>query len=236
MRSTSRMAEDFSALVREAHSRLFPAKHLSRKVSVRFSARFKPYNASVRWSSSMIEMRLSRSWQNVNKEILIGLFQELLLRTSRVKEKKSTTNLSLYHNYLQSLHLVQEEQQDIDPLLRESFERVNNCYFDSTLERPRLRFGQASRRTLGHYHYATDTVTVSRLLADDTELLDYVMYHELLHKHLKYDHSGKKTRYHTARFRALEKRFANRTEMEQRLKRLVRPKGKPRKGFFQRLF
>ncbi len=230
------MAEDFSSLVHEAHSRLFLGEQLRRKVSVRFSGRFKPYNASVRWSSSMIEMRLSRSWQEVNKEILIGLLQELLLKVARVKEKKSTTNISLYHHYLQSLHIVQEEQQDIDPLLSESFERVNSHYFDSTLERPQLQFGQASRRTLGHYHYATDTVTVTRLLAEDTELLDYVMYHELLHKHLKYDHSGKKTRYHTTQFRKLEKTFSNYKEMEQRLKQLVRPKRKTRKNFFQRLF
>lgn len=230
----SRMAEDFSCLVREAQSRLFPAEQLRRNVTVRFSGRFKPYNASVRWSSSMIEMRLSRSWREVNREILIGLFQELLLRASRVKEKRNTTNLSLYHNYLQSLHLVQEEQQDVDPVLLESFGRVNSRYFDCTLGRPGLRFGQPSRRTLGHYHYATDTVTLSRMLADDKELLDYVMYHELLHKHLKYDHSGRKTRYHTAQFRKLEKSYPRQGEMEQRLKTLARRRA--RKGFFQRLF
>ena len=230
------MAEDFLSLVHEAHSRLFPGEQLRRKVSVRFSGRFKPYNASVRWSSSLVEMRLSRSWQEVNREILIGLLQELLLKVTRVKEKKSTTNISLYHHYLQSLHLVQEEQQDIDPLLSESFERVNSNYFNSILERPQLRFGQASRRTLGHYHYATDTVTLTTLLADDTELLDYVMYHELLHKHLKYDHSGRNMRYHTTQFRKLEKKFFNHREMEQRLKQLVRPKEKARKGFFKRLF
>lgn len=230
------MTEDFSNVVREAHSRLFPAEQLRRNVTVRFSARFKPYNASVRWNSSMIEIRLSSGWQGVNREILIGLFQELLLRATRVKEKKSTTNLSLYHHYLQSLHLIKQEQQDADPLLIESFERVNNDYFDGTLGRPRLQFGQPSRRTLGHYHYATDTVTLSRVLAEDKELLDYVMYHELLHKHLKYDHSARKTRYHTAQFRKLEKSYPHQGEMEQRLKTLARQARRSRKGFFQRLF
>lgn len=228
------MGDEFITLVREAHSRLFPAEQLRRNVTVRFSGRFKPYNASVRWSSSMVEMRLSRRWQAVNREILIGLFQELLLRANCVEDKKSTTNLSLYHHYLQSLHLVQEEQQDADPLLTESFGRVNSRYFNGTLGQPGLYFGQPSRRTLGHYHYATDTVTLSTVLADDPELLDYVMYHELLHKHLKYDHSGRKTRYHTAQFRKLEKAFPNHGEMEQKLKTLARRRA--RKGFFQRLF
>jgi len=226
--------DSFASLVLEAHARLFPQEDLGRNVRVRFSGKFKPYNASVRWSQSELEFRLSRSWESVNKEILIGLFQELLLKVKRVKDKPSTSNLSLYHHFLQNLHLAAERQDDVDPALLESFERVNTRYFDGTLDRPRLLFGQRSKRTLGHYHYASDTVTLSALLKDDAELLDYVMYHELLHKFLKYEHKTQKTRYHTARFRELEGKFPNGKKLESRLKTLGRRKMK--KGFFSRLF
>ena len=230
------MAAGLTGLVCEAHSRLFPGEPLHRRASVRFSGRFKPYNASVRWSKEKIEMRLSRSWEGVSEEILIGLFQELLLKVRRVKERPRTTNLRLYHHYLQSLHLAREEQHDADPLLLESFTRVNSRYFLGTLERPRLLFGQASRRTFGHYHYATDTVTLSTLLCRDAQVLDYVMYHELLHKHLKYEHSGQKTRYHTREFRELERQFAESQEMERRLRRLAIRGKTVKRGFLRGLF
>ena len=219
----------YERLVEEAYARLFPGEELSRVVKVRFSSRFNPYNASVRSSSRELEMRLSRAWEGVNREILIGLFQELLLKVfSRRKgllERKESTNIMLYHHFLQSLHLAAEEQEEVDPRLEEAFERVNRRFFSGVMERPRLRFGQPSPRTLGNYHYASDTVTLSALLADDPELLDYVLFHELLHKDLKYRHGKAGTRYHTAEFRRREAAYPDRKRLERRLSRLVSEKG-----------
>ena len=219
------MAEDYAGLVAEAHARLFPEKGFPWHTSVGFSARFKDYNASVMRRGLFLEFRLSRAWHGVDREIIIGLFQELLIRVLRAKGARESRNLSLYHHYLQSLHMAREEQPLVDPLLEESFERVNARHFDGTLEKPRLLFGKPSRSTYGHYHYATDTLTLSALLAGHPELLDYVMHHELLHKHLKYEHKGGSARYHTGRFRKLESAYPESARLERELRALTAGRG-----------
>ena len=64
--------------------------------------------------------------------------------------------------------------------------------------------------------YATDTVTLSKALAHDLELVDYVMYHELLHKKHKFTSKNGKSRHHTKEFRIAEKRYPNQELMEKR--------------------
>jgi len=164
-----------------------------------------------------MRFRLSSAWRGVSEEILIGLLQMLILKALR--EKRDSVNIALYHHYLQSLHLATPEHE-ADVMLEESFARVNARYFNGALTKPLMRFGSASRRTLGHYHYATDMVTLSSLLRREPLLLDYVLYHELLHRVLKYQPCGGSARYHTAEFRARERQFENAQEMEMRLRRL----------------
>jgi len=95
--------------------------------------------------------------------------------------------------------------------LRQVFDRVNGAYFEPRLDRPVLIWNSAiTRRKVGHYQPVTDTVMISVTL-DDARVPDYVvefvMYHELLHKHLG-TRVIKGRRYaHSAAFRQAEKRF-----------------------------
>ncbi|MBR9692917.1 M48 family metallopeptidase [Candidatus Woesearchaeota archaeon] len=73
---------------------------------------------------------------------------------------------------------------------------------------------------LGHYEYATDTISISTALKEAPELLDYVLYHEMLHKKHKFTESkGGNTRSHTKAFRDEEKKYrlADGGEPEKRL-------------------
>jgi hypothetical protein len=82
--------------------------------------------------------------------------------------------------------------------LAESFDRVNAAYFEGAMARPRLIWSRMlTQRIFGHYNFAHDTVMVSRSLdhADVPEfVVDYIMYHELLHKNLglRWDKNRKK--------------------------------------------
>ena len=83
------------------------------------------------------------------------------------------------------------------------------------------------------------------LLDADPLLLDYVMYHETLHKQRKFTRSGTKTIYHDQKFKRLESVFENQDEMEHKLQSLTlrtqhrnrsKPKSKPiTKSFFSDL-
>jgi hypothetical protein len=95
--------------------------------------------------------------------------------------------------------------------LKAAFQQVNHRYFKNQMSPPRLVWGQRlSRRKLGHYQPATDTVSVSRTL-DSPDVPDFVVefivYHELLHKQLGIQVSGGRRYSHTPAFKQAERRF-----------------------------
>ncbi|MFH1398786.1 MAG: hypothetical protein ABIG95_01625 [Candidatus Woesearchaeota archaeon] len=204
-------------LILEAFRRLYPGKEFCYAASIAYSDRFNDYNANVKMLGSRIEFGLSRKWETVNDEIKIGLLQELML--SLFKSKKNTTNIDLYNKFVQNLHIAVEKTES-DPVLVESFNRVNDSYFDGMVEQPNLRFGNCSKTVFGVYNFHNDTIKFSTVLRNDYELLDYVMYHELLHKKLKFRHNNGRSFHHTSEFRRREREFANHAVVEQRLKRL----------------
>jgi predicted SprT family Zn-dependent metalloprotease len=65
-------------------------------------------------------------------------------------------------------------------------------------------------------------VTISTVFKDSEEvLLDLVMHHEILHKHLKFSSKWGRSRYHSTEFRKLEKKFEDYEENEHKLKRYL---------------
>ncbi len=205
-------------IVQEAFSRLYPEKEFNYDTTIKYSGKFRNYNANLKLRGSSLRFGLSREWKGVDKEIRIGLIQELLLGV--MKNKKNTLNIDLYNTFIRNLHISVEKTQT-DPILEDSFERINSTLFDSLIEQPNLAFGKCRRSTLAHYNYQTDTITFSLILMKDPSCLDYVMYHELLHKRLKYRHDMGRSYHHTSEFKRLEKQFPNQAEIEKRLKKLV---------------
>lgn len=104
---------------------------------------------------------------------------------------------------------VKKKNDVID--LNEIFERVNETYFDGKLAKPRLGWSaRVSKSTMGKYNYTTDTLTVNRLLnhaGTPVYVIEFLLYHELLHKALGYQVVNQRRRVHTPRFRKLEKAF-----------------------------
>ncbi len=113
--------------------------------------------------------------------------------------------------------------------LEEVFQRVNATCFGGRVDRPVLTWNRAvTRRKLGHYQPGTDTVMLSLTLDSATVpafVVDFVMYHELLHKYLGVGMRNGRQRAHTAAFRRAEKVFPRYEEAQAVLKRV----GKGRK-------
>ncbi len=216
-------------LVEEAFTTLFPEKDLENyQFKIKYTGKFKPYNANVRYSRNSFCFNLSRKWRGVSREIQIGLIQGLMLRV--FKEKKKTINIDLYNNFMKNLHISIPKVNN-DPILEESFNKVNEKYFFGLIERPNLVWHNSIRR-LGSYEYGTDTISISHVLDNDGELLDYVMYHEALHKKHKFHDRNGRNFHHTREFRKMEKSFENSEEMEEKIKKLTRQKRRVRFGWF----
>jgi hypothetical protein len=219
------------SLAERAFSELFPDKKLNKELKIKYSRAFNAYNANVKYTPFSMTFKLSYEWKKVSDEIKIGLIQLLLLKV--YKEKKRTLNLDLYEKFIKSVgdySLVTET----DAILEQSFKRVNDKYFYGMLDQPNLRWGAGSFSKLGCYGYGSNMVTISNIFREDDgktrELLDYIMYHELLHKKHKFHTKDGRSYHHTKHFRDKEKAFDN-PRIEEELKSFLARK-RIRKVFY----
>ncbi len=216
----------FMNIARDAFEELFPEKRSDRELIIRYSAKFRPYNANVRYNGEKMVFSLSKEWKDISDEIKKGLLQSLLVKI--FKAKKITLNIDLYDKFVRNLPKYSETEH-INPVLKESFDRVNRKYFFSFMETPNLVFGQESFRKLGSYEFMTNTITISTALKDELLLLDYVMYHEMLHKFLKFRSRNGRNYHHTSEFRRRERQFED-SDIEKKLTSFLRKK-KLRRAF-----
>ncbi len=193
-----------------------------KKIEIKYSGKFSDYNANVKYDSSKMEFGLSRKWEGVSEEIAMGLIQSLLVKIH--KRRKPVTNfyLELYDNFIKNVSKFSVGEK-VDPFLRKSFERVNERYFNGMMELPNLVWGRDSTTKLGSYDYCSNTIMISRVLAEREELLDYVMYHEMLHKKHKFKTKNGRSLHHSKEFKEDERKFHVK-DVEKQLKSFLRKK------------
>jgi hypothetical protein len=104
------------------------------------------------------------------------------------------------------------------------FDKVNRNYFEGQMAKPNLVWNKTlTYRKFGHYQPAKDTVMISISLDQATVpdyVVEFVMYHELLHKQLGITTSKGRQYAHTRAFRKAEARFLNHRQAEAALNRL----------------
>ncbi|UCF34893.1 MAG: hypothetical protein JSV78_06215 [Phycisphaerales bacterium] len=109
--------------------------------------------------------------------------------------------------------------------LSASFDRVNAGYFAGAMARPRLVWSRSvTGRKFGHYDPATDTVMISASLDAanvPAYVVDFVVYHELLHKTHETKWQGDRAQVHTPTFRHDERKFHQYAQAEAFLKKLA---------------
>jgi len=192
------------------------------RMLVKYHARFTGFNANVKKTSTTIEFHLSRKFEGCEPEIQMGVMQFLLNKLFKTKVKSA--DIDLYHTFVKKLSEYAPVDKN-DPALEASFQRMTNRYFNGMMTRPNLVWGNNNVRLLGTYTYATDTIMISSILKDaPEEILDYVVYHEMLHKKHKFNHSSNRTRAHTKAFRHDERSYHVK-DAEQQLKMFLRKAG-----------
>ncbi|MFP4567820.1 MAG: hypothetical protein ACLFN8_02655 [Candidatus Woesearchaeota archaeon] len=209
-------------LAERAYKELYPERKNTKILLVKYSAKFRPFNANAKYDQKKIIFSLSQNFKEFSDDLQVGLIQSLLIKIIKDEHKK-TFELDLYEKFIKNLSNYSKTDKK-DPELLESFTRINKEYFNSELNEPNLVWGVDSTRKLGHYEYTTDTIQISTILKGEGELLDYVVFHEALHKKLGY----KKTEtgrhiHHSKEFKNAEAKFKIK-DIEKKLRNYLRRK------------
>lgn len=111
------------------------------------------------------------------------------------------------------------------------FDRVNAAYFGGEMLRPRLSWSrQITSCKFGHYDALRDALMVSATLdsADVSAfVVDFAVYHELLHKKHGIQWQNGRRAIHTSAFRAEERRFHRYAEADEWIGRLAKRYASP---------
>lgn len=152
------------------------------------------------------------------KPILAALMRCALHRTDAAKAREQMKAYSLSPPFIELRAALEGETDppvgsakgqfhDLDA----AFDRVNRAYFGGKAGRPQLLWSRRpSQRKLGHYDLTQDAVMVSMSLdAQDVPgyVIDYVIYHELLHRELGTTVVNGRRHAHTSAFREQERKF-----------------------------
>ncbi len=110
--------------------------------------------------------------------------------------------------------------------LSEIFDRLNQTYFQRSLPKPVLTWSaRKTYRILGHHDATHQTIVVSRSLdTKDTPryVVEYIVFHEMLHIHHPTVHHNGRRYNHTPAFRADEEKFEHFNNAEKWIEQNVR--------------
>jgi predicted metal-dependent hydrolase len=215
--------EDPESIFADTHRTLKP-----RTPVPKFQVEFFPFagvNHTAYLKNGVIRVRISDILQDAPLEIIRSVAFILLAKLYR-----KTVDVSVHENYrsyilcseIQERARVARSQRGRQPRraaprgrhvnLEASFERVNQKYFNGEFNRPAISWSsKRSRYILGRYDALHHTIFVSRVfdsLATPDYVIDYIVFHEMLHaKHRSQVQDGRCI-VHTREFKADEQKFA----------------------------
>ncbi len=190
------------------------------------AASFYPYvglKSTIKMEKRCILIRISDILSDAPVDVLSALMHILLARVLR--KKVDEDQLFLYRNYIhqpevEARHAEARSKRSKKILLGvngkyfnldDSFNRINRRYFQGSMIKPSLSWSpRSSRRLLGYHDSHLNLVVISRWLDRKTVpqyVLDYIMYHELLHITMPAKYINGKRIVHTKEFKHWEQKF-----------------------------
>jgi len=204
-------------------------------ITVEF-CRFANPDSYARLDHSTLEVRMSDLLEGAPAPILEALAYILLCKLFRKPVPRVYSHrYRLYMNrrdMRQRMHLVRQirgRKFISGPAgshfnLETMFEELNFAWFGGLMARPLLGWSRKpSRTTLGHYDPSHNAIILSALLdrPDVPPLLvEYILFHEMLHLRHPVQTRGARRSVHTREFRAAEKQFPRLKEARELLKRV----------------
>jgi predicted metal-dependent hydrolase len=221
-------------IFQETFGELRPGSSLP-ELKVEFFA-FANVNNTVRLREGRLLVRLSDLLEGAPEPILRSIAHILLAKMYRHPiDRGHAARYRKYvasHEIVRKAHLVRQIRgrkmlrparghfYDLDAI----FEDLNTRFFHGLMARPRMSWSQTkTRRILGHYDPAHNAIVISRLFDHPGApkfVLEYIVYHEMLHLKHPVKLRGSRRCVHSAEFQAEERLFPRVAEAEALLRRL----------------
>jgi len=204
------------------------------EISVAF-CRFANADSFIRMESGAIHVRISDLLEGAPAPVFEALAHILLGKLFRRPAARIYSHR--YRLYLnrrdvrRQAHLVRQIRgrkfvsgpQGSHYNLEAVFEALNAEHFHGLMARPQLGWSRgASRNMLGHFDPSHNAIIISRILDSPAVpgfVLEYVMFHEMLHLRYPVEHNGAQRRVHTREFHLAEKQFKRLKEAKEVLKK-----------------
>ena len=228
------MREGLLEIFQESYREIRPAASIP-ELKIEFFA-FANVNNTIRLRDGRLLVRLSDLLEGAPEAVLRAIAHILLAKMYRQPIDRAQS--ARYRKYVASqeivrkTHLVRQMRgrkmlrparghfYDLDAI----FENLNMRFFHGLMARPRMSWSQSkTRRILGHYDPAHNAIIISRIFdhpAVPVFVLEYIVYHEMLHLKHPVKLRGSRRCVHSAEFQAEEKLFPRMTEANALLKRL----------------
>jgi predicted metal-dependent hydrolase len=205
------------------------------EMELRFFA-FANVNNTVRLREGKLLFRISDLLQGAPETVLHAIAHILIAKIYR--KDIDPGHAARYRRYVGSkaitekAHLLRQirGRKRIDgPIgnfyhLDEIFEELNSRFFYGLMARPEMTWSQNSARNLlGHYDPAHNAIVVSRVFDDlhvPRYVVEYIVYHEMLHLKHPVKLKGSRRCVHPKNFQEEEKLFPHLEEAKQFLKKL----------------
>ncbi len=204
-------------------------------LTVEFFA-FANINNTIRLREGRLFVRLSDLLEGAPEPVLRAIAHILLAKMYRKRiEREYATRYRRYvssHHVRTKAHLLRQMRgrKRIDTAkgrtydLEAIFEDLNRRFFYGLLGRPQLTWSPSrARNSLGHYDPAHNAIVVSRVFDHPgvpTYVVEYILYHEMLHLKHPVKLRGSRRCVHSPEFQAEEKLFPHLEEAQKFLRRL----------------
>ena len=198
---------------------------------------FRPFaglRSTVRLRNDHLEVCISDVLQDAPRVVLEALAEILLCKVYRRRASREAREC--YLAYVLSPGIRQRidharRQRGVKRLLpargrshnlEEIFQRLNQKFFNGELAATRLGWSlKNSRTTLGHYDAGHGMIVINRALdspAAPALLVEYLMFHEMLHMRFPVERNGHRRVVHSREFREAEKKFPHYHEARKSLR------------------
>jgi predicted metal-dependent hydrolase len=226
--------EGLLEIFQETYQELRPASVIP-ELKIEFFA-FANVNNTIRLRNGKLLVRLSDLLEGAPDAVLRAIAHILLAKMYRKPiDRGQAARYRKYvasHDIVRKAHLVRQIRgrkqlrsargrfYDLEAV----FEELNTRFFHGLLARPVMSWSPTkTRRILGHYDPAHNAIIISRIFdhfAMPPYVLEYIVYHEMLHLKHPVRLRGSRRCVHSAEFQAEEKLFPHMAAANAFLKRL----------------